>query len=473
MPGDLVISGGGSSAVATDELFEHAQQLELLHERLAECLRQLAAVDRLVTTNALRAADAPLSAADAERDMDDAAAVIQQVGPRAALLRLALEQSAEAYGFVERSATDLTQEVAARFGWLFGAMLPGIVFTLLPTIVGLAGGVAGGLALLPESSRRALLASLPEWFRENSAALSDPRTVQLVRLLVMSGDDIGGGVLRLPPELVHTLGDEGLGILGVTSSSAVLVGVARRGGALSETPVTVRQTGVTTTTTVPKSFDERAARLPQGEAQVRIDKYERAGSPDRYEVYIGGTRDFSVVPGEQPWDMTSNLNSMAGGESGSYRAVEEAMRQAGVGADSEVVFNGHSQGGMVAAQLAGSGEYNTKGLFTLGAPAAQVGVPAEVPWVAVEHSDDLVPALAGNWKDSDPVLVRREVFADRPVSTEVVFPAHQLDAYRETARLIDDSGEQRLVRAGSQFAEFGRSTTVESTLYKAERVEGR
>jgi hypothetical protein len=444
--GDIVVSGGGSSAVATSELFAQAQRLDLLHERLAGCLNLAAAVDRIVTSSALDAADAPPSAAAAERDLDDAAIVIASATSHAAHLRSALEQSAEAYGFVERSATRLTQELAARFGWLFGLMLPG----------------------------KALLAALPQWFRRNSAGLSDPRTVQLVRLLVMSADDIGGGVLRLPADVVHILGDEGLGIIGVTSSSAVVVGTAGIGGALAETPVTVRRSGAAIATTAPSSFEERAARLPRGEAQIRIDRYEQADGSARYEVYIAGTRDFSLVPGDQPWDMTSNLNSMAGRESGSYRAVEEAMRLEGVDASSPVVFNGHSQGGLIAAQLAGSGDYNTKGVFTLGAPAAQIDVPTNVPWVAVEHSDDLVPALAGNWQSSDPVLVRREVFADRPVTTDVAFPAHQIEPYRETARLIDESDERRLVQSARDFTQFGdRSTRVESRLYTAVRDDRR
>jgi hypothetical protein len=472
--GDIVVSGGGSSAVATSELFAQAQQLDLLHERLAGCLNLAAAVDRIVTSSALDAADAPPSAAAAERDLDDAAIVIASATSHAAHLRSALEQSAEAYGFVERSATRLTQELAARFGWLFGLMLPGIARALLPGIVGVTGGLTAGLALLPESSRKALLAALPQWFRRNSAGLSDPRTVQLVRLLVMSADDIGGGVLRLPADVVHILGDEGLGIIGVTSSSAVVVGTAGIGGALAETPVTVRRSGAAIATTAPSSFEERAARLPRGEAQIRIDRYEQADGSARYEVYIAGTRDFSLVPGDQPWDMTSNLNSMAGRESGSYRAVEEAMRLEGVDASSPVVFNGHSQGGLIAAQLAGSGDYNTKGVFTLGAPAAQIDVPTNVPWVAVEHSDDLVPALAGNWQSSDPVLVRREVFADRPVTTDVAFPAHQIEPYRETARLIDESDERRLVQSARDFTQFGdRSTRVESRLYTAVRDDRR
>ncbi|MET4782841.1 hypothetical protein [Glaciihabitans sp. UYNi722] len=470
MSGDIVVSGGGSSAVATEELFVQAQQLDALHARLVDCLAQLAVIDRVVASATLRA-NAPASAIAAEEDMDDASLVISRAAPRAAQLRLALEQSAEAYGFVERSATRLTQELAARFGWLFGMMLPSIALSLLPAIVGVAGGVAVGLALMPEQSRKALFAGLPEWFRKNSTALSDPRTVQLVRLLVMSVDDIGGGVLHLPPDVVHALGDEGLGIFGVTSSSAIVVGVGGMTGALAETPVTVQRSG-TTITTAPLTFEERAARLPRGAAQVRIDRYQQADGSNRYEVYVSGTRDFSLVPGDQPWDMTSNMNSMAGGESGSYRAVAEAMRMEGIDADSPVVFNGHSQGGLIAAQLAGSGDYNTKGVFTLGAPAAQIEIPSDVPWVAVEHTDDLVPALAGNWQGSDPVLVRREVFADRPVSTGVVFPAHQIGPYLETARLIDGSEEERLVRSGREFAEFGgQSTTVESTLYSAERAD--
>jgi hypothetical protein len=466
--GDLVIGGGGSTAVATSELFSQARDLATIGARLHDCLAELRAIDRGVTAGLLREADAPVSAAQAERDIHGAIATIGATRSQLEQLGSALQLSAERYGEAEDSLGRLGQQVAAGAGYLFGLALPTIALVLLPAAVGLAGSAASAFWLLPADTRRALGVTLPVWFRKNSQSLSDPGVVEAVRLSVMSADDVGAGVLRVPPDLARLLGDEGLGVVGLGTSASVAVGVAGRFGALRETPVTVDRT--TSVRAAPAdTFAERAARIPEGEAQVRIDRYSSAGEADHFEVYIGGTRDFSAVAGTDPWDMTSNVAGIAGQDSGAYRAVQEAMTAAGVSADSPVVFTGYSQGGLVAAQLAASGDYNADGLFTLGAPAAQVPVPASVPWLAVEHTDDIVPALGGTWASADPVLARREVFAGVPVDTSVVLPAHQLSAYRQTAALVDASGELRVERTLGSLNAAGAGSTVQSALYTATR----
>lgn len=474
MSDDIVISGGGSTAVATGELSLQSHQLHRAATRLSDVAQRLARIDRVVTAGAIRSADAPVSAMDAERDIDDAAAIITKAVPQARLLAAALDLSAEAYGEVEGSVQQLGQQLAARFGWAFGAVLPAIALYLLPTALGLGASLALGWALVPRPERDRIGAALPGWIRRNSAGLTDEKTVQFVRLTVMSADDFGAGLFHLPPALDHLFGDEGLGITGVATSATAVIGAGAVGGALLETGVTVTKSGRSTTSNPPGGLEGRTERIPQGPAQVRIERYTQATGPDRYEVYIGGTRDFSLTSTAEPWDMTSNIREEAGevvGENaGSYRAVQQAMADAGIDKSSPVVFNGHSQGGLVAARLAASGEYDAKGLFTFGAPAAQVAVPANVPWVALEHTDDLVPALGGSWSSHDAVIVRREAFDGVPVPTDVALPAHQRDVYSETARLADHSVEPRLAGAVAKLGAFDSgATAVTSTVYIARR----
>jgi hypothetical protein len=470
MAGDIVIGGGGSIAVATSELFEDAQRLSELRALLSDCHGQLVSIDRLLGTAQLNALESPSSALAAERAMDDAAAALSRAAPSAERLHFALIASADAYGIGERVAERLAQDIAGRFGAMLGLWLPVIALEVLPAVLGIGAGVAMGIALLPPDKRAALFRALPDWLRQKSVMLTDPKVVQLVRLTVMSADDFGGGLLKLPPELVHAIGDEGLGLVGLATSSSVLVGIASTRGALSESSVSVTRSGATVPATRAESYSDRAARIPQGAAQVRIDRYSQPGGPDRFEVYVGGTRDFSLDAGAEPWDMTSNMSAVAGREAGSYRAVTQAMADAGISSSSPVLFTGYSQGGLIAAELAASGDYDTRGLYTLGAPAAQVDVSSSIPWVALEHTDDIVPAVGGSWASSDPVLVRRELFDGRPVPTELMLPAHQLAGYRETAALVDASTETRVTSALAAFDRFADGTTsVDSTLYRGVR----
>jgi pimeloyl-ACP methyl ester carboxylesterase len=148
------------------------------------------------------------------------------------------------------------------------------------------------------------------------------------------------------------------------------------------------------------------------------------------------------------------------------------MRQEGVTASSPVQFTGFSQGGLVAATLAASGDYNTRGLVTMGAPTAQVSFGSEYPAVLLEHTDDIVPALGGNRVDDDPVLVQREAFAGRETPPGVAVPSHDRDEYRRTAELADDARSAQLADAIAELDAFGRgAATVTSTTYVAERVK--
>lgn len=469
--GDLEISGGGSIAVASGELFEAADSVGRVATLLSECRHRALGVDRGLSLGELVTADAPVSALAAEKALDDAASALDRASHSAVRLHDALLLSAGAYGAVDGSLEEVSTRLAARVGNLFGLALPAIALLLLPSVIGIGVSGAIGFAILTPQQRRGLAATLPGWFRKNSGALSDPRVVQLVRLAVMSADDVGGGVLRLPPDLVPMLGDEGIGVLGLGSSAGMIVAASHPAGALAETAVSVTRLGRTTLVSPASGYADRASRVPEGAAQVRIERYRQRDKPDRFEVYIGGTRDFSPIPRTEPWDMTSNVDAIAGIDAGSTRVAREAMASAGVTASTPVIFTGYSQGGLVAADLAASGSFDTKGLYTLGAPAAQVAVPPSIPWVAIEHTDDLVPAVGGTWASADPVLVRRELFAGRPVDTSVAFPAHQLDAYRQTAALADGSGERRLVASVTGFESFGEgATSVESTLYRGRRV---
>ncbi len=149
------------------------------------------------------------------------------------------------------------------------------------------------------------------------------------------------------------------------------------------------------------------------------------------------------------------------------------MRESGITSDSPVLITGHSQGGLVAASIAGSGDYTVQGLFTLGAPAAQSTVPAGIPWIALEHSNDIVPALSGTWAHSDPVIVTRDVGPLELLHDPQFFAAHLLPEYEKTAALADASGDPRVDAAAQSFDDFtAGATPILSETYTSVRETG-
>lgn len=474
MSDDLIISGAGTVAVASDELLTHSRLLsEWSHEARSAAVR-VGGIDAMLGSSAMRSADVPVSALRAEEAIDRSRALLDAVGSETTKLSRGLMIAAENYGRVELFNARMVQDIAGALGYGLAYLTPLLLVFALPAI-----GAAGGAALLGNAmagrSTAQLTALLGEWLRNNSSLLTNPTTVALVRAAVMSSDDYIAGVLRLPGPLAHALGDSGVGLTGLNTSAAIVAALGGR-ALFAESGVRVAATGQAPVITAPHGFADRVDRVPDvplrdDGAQIRIERYDMPNGEARFEVYIAGTVDFSPVADDEPWDMTSNVHGVAGLPAGSYNAVREAMADAGVTGSSPVAFTGYSQGGLVASLLASTGEYNTHGLFTVGAPAGQVELPSGFPVVAVEHTDDIVPATGGTQINAGVVLVQRELFGGRDVPTDFAVPAHQLDQYRETVALLDDAGSEAVLDAVARLDSFtSGSTTMTSTTYRAERV---
>lgn len=474
MSDDLAIGAPGTTSVLTTELVEESSRLTRLSEELEQCQRELLAIDQLVGWGILGAADAPHSALLAEEAIDEANVAIRSARESCDHLARGLAVVAHRYEDADRVVARLEQQLSAELAHALGVLAPVILALLLPGGIVAGTGCAIFMAALPERSRSVVFSSLGGWLRSKSSALTDPHLVTAVRYSVMSVDDVGWGLAGVPPLVAQALGDEGLGIFGADTSAGVVVGVGAGSGLLRETGVRVTAKATAHGVSNAEQIKDRVERIPADAEQVRIDRYSTPGVPDRFEVYIAGTADGSLTSGAEPWDMTSNVAAMAGGSNGegagSYRAVAEAMRSAGIDASSPVTITGYSQGGLIAAQLAASGDYAVDGLITLGAPAGQVRVPHDIPYLAMEHTDDLVPALGGTFASSDPIVVSRRVFDHPPPVTDIVLPAHQLSNYLDTACLIDNSTNGKLEDLLKRLS-HPRAPTVSSTVFFAERVK--
>ena len=183
---------------------------------------------------------------------------------------------------------------------------------------------------------------------------------------------------------------------------------------------------------------------------IGIDLFLNSGGNKTAFVYIQGTQSFDFGTGQNPLDMASNIQAMAGGGSAaSERAVLLAMTQAGIDSKDEVILVGHSQGGMVAGNIAANPSgFIAGGLITFGAPLAQLK-NLTAPVMALEHANDPVPNLSGkanpikkNWVSVQRVSLKTE-------SKAVLF-SHSLESYNNTARGVDASLNKGIQNIRSQ-----------------------
>lgn len=209
----------------------------------------------------------------------------------------------------------------------------------------------------------------------------------------------------------------------------------------------------------PQGFAQLLERIPQGQSQVRVERIVENGHA-RAIVYIAGTRDFTLHPTTDPWDMTSNMQALSETNiADSERAVRDAMAQAGIDAATPVTLVGHSQGGLIASRLAASLDFAVTDVVLAGSPSHRVSVPERIRVTAFEHVDDVIPALSG------PVLAAAAatVFVRQaaPVTTTTSeLPAHDLAAYVRTARSVDRSTNPAVVSSAGRTPDSGGGSEV-------------
>ncbi|MEY4043524.1 MAG: hypothetical protein RL529_1091 [Actinomycetota bacterium] len=247
-------------------------------------------------------------------------------------------------------------------------------------------------------------------------------------------------------------------------------GAAAALGIMTETPVKASLVSVENYVAPANKVSEYARRLAMvadiNPGWIRIEKFNA-----RYVVYIPGTEDWAPVTGKNPLDLTSISGAISKtGSAGSERAVALAMEKAGIKPESRVLFVGHSQGGLVGANI--STRFAGSRLLTFGAPISQLGSELTAESMAVEHVGDVIPRLDGKPNAMTPnlVTVRQEVAGENWLHK------HSMETYRETAEEIDraDAANQTgsgFARVRSEIAEFAGSSQGQALYFKLERVD--
>lgn len=156
-----------------------------------------------------------------------------------------------------------------------------------------------------------------------------------------------------------------------------------------------------------------------------------------WTVDIRGTQSFAIGQ-KGPQDMTTNLQGVGGMDSDQFYAIQEAMKDAGIAPGEAVEFAGHSQGGIMAAQLAADPDvrarYNVVSVVTAGSPTATIA-PTDVPVLSYENSGDIVPGLDGYDTQGDNVTT--VMFHDYQATCDGTDPvpcSHSAPVYVEEIR---------------------------------------
>ncbi|HEY5230187.1 MAG TPA: hypothetical protein VIJ11_04720, partial [Galbitalea sp.] len=365
----------GTVIVTSDAILSQLDALDRLAENLRLSAGEVLGIVDGFEASASIAYSVPTAEVDARRMTSAAVEALLGAQDRAAALSAGVRTCLTRYAETEQGAMALAHRVNEGAAWLFGAEAR--VFGL-PLALAAASGLLAGWSMTGRLPTQ-IGPALQDFLKVHGRILTNPLTVAAIRELSSDADGLGEGFMLVPPPVAAAL--QASGATGVSSSADSVVGVGRAVGLFEHSGVTVTRTSSFEYGAPPTSLRARAESFPIPESdpngeQIRIDRYVQPGKPDRFDVYIAGTVTFDPVTGTEPFDLSSDLEGVGQQSPESYSAVVQAMHEAGIRADSPIVVNGYSQGGLLASMVAASGNYNVKGVVTFGAPSGQVHIPA-------------------------------------------------------------------------------------------------
>lgn len=444
-PGQLLdFSGSGPVVVTPEDLTLAAGALA----RAADLLREAA-------LHLVRAAVDPLR-------LTDPTSVATIGWAQARLLVLAEQVEAlaahtAATGVAYAGADDSGVQLAGTLGGVLGdnpaLLLPASLLALqgVATIFGaelLAGAVTGRHDSVADA-----------WTRTAGELTQDGRAAVLAGLLTGVVQGLGPG--RAP---AHTdVPSVAAGLRRVTGDPAPAVTVP-----LDEAPDLPAPTGLAD---VVSAVDE-AYGVDGRTGVILVQRVEHEDGPPSWLVAIPGTQS-GGLGGDTVTDMTTNLALEGGVPDQMTSAVLDAMEQAGIAPGEAVVLAGHSQGGMTAqaVAVAAGSAYSIRSVVTFGSPTIPQTLPCDVRLIALEQTQDPIPALdggAGTQTSPNTLVIRGDAAtADTgPVPGPAV--AHGRAGYEELAKQADAAmQEQELTIPGLE----GASGPTTTTAYQATREE--
>lgn len=327
-----------------------------------------------------------------------------------------------------------------------------------PEAAAIAGGALFGWGRLLNGNRRSILVGRP---RHTQSAAASPRTEQRTLRIPLNPRAQQWSRTLLPSapgfshflNLGHNLGALPNGALNASASGSSSSIDSPASNSLLPEEKTLPPTHTpheVATPRAPSALIERIGNLAEGQehGEFEILKHETQGpegTQRSWSVIIRGTQDWTAGTSNIQ-DMHTNFNAIAGLESDQTHAIKAAMNDMGIAPTEAVEFVGHSQGGIIAAQLASDTEikerYKVAAVLTAGAPTAGYNPSTSAGMLNLENTRDQVPALDGrenaNRGNNLTVHFDGEPLKLQTANGEEVF-AHDMSVYREAMAHFEDS----------------------------------
>lgn len=234
---------------------------------------------------------------------------------------------------------------------------------------------------------------------------------------------------------------------------------------------------------------------PDDRASVQVTAVVGDGGTVRYIAAIPGSTEGMGAGGwfgrNSGMDWAANLRGVGFGDTAAThgamdainKAIEEDMARRGLEGRPELLLTGHSQGGILAANMAADEEfmsrYDVKGIISAGSPQQTIPVPEGVQVYNFANEYDPVPAVDFNGRNVDLSV------NEQPNVHTIVIPhsgsylpthTHEQSYYLEGIRDLQDGGgtaEQQAMMAqmndqlggffgdtdGAYRVQYGRETT--------------
>ncbi len=310
-----------------------------------------------------------------------------------------------------------------------------------PSHTGVVASYAGGWVfgigrLAPDGPTRGVQVS--------TAVPVDTVDVRTGRPVAYRGSSVLVGSDAIAKSFGVALAPGGMGLLPLVSVLGVAGGgvpIAQWGTSVA-LPGTGRAPTATPTPLAPSALLDRIGDIESvdehGQFEILRHRTPRPGADaadTSWSVVVRGMHATGISQ-DNPQDLLSCLEGVAGEPSDQQRAILEAMDRVGIAPGQPVEFVGHSQGAIMSAQLAAdpsvAQRYHVVSVLTAAGPTAGSVPVGDARMLALENTRDGVPGLDGAANrdlNGSATVYFDGALVDNPRAADTTIGAHDLGVY--------------------------------------------